>query len=105
LGCSLGTTLATPTPISTSPCRRLVGFARNALVASAGDIIVALPGNYGTHSEICYGLFFGRPVIDLGRWGIRGMRKVTSLDETEKLLKRLVANVAHGKAPRSKGRF
>ena len=81
-----------------------VGFARNALVASAGDIIVALPGSYGTQTEICYGLFFGRPVIDLGQWDIKGMKKVANLKETEKLLKQMVAKVARGRASSGNGR-
>src|SRR4051812_5991701 len=33
-----------------------IGYARNAMVACSADIIVALPGSYGTQSEICYGL-------------------------------------------------
>ena len=71
-----------------------VGFARNALVASAGDILVALPASYGTHSEICYGLFFGRPVIDLGGWAIKGMLPAKNLAQAEKTLKKLVAQAA-----------
>ena len=50
-----------------------IGFARNAMVACSADVIVALPGSHGTNSEICYGLVYKRPVIDLGGWGIAGM--------------------------------
>lgn len=76
-----------------------VGFARNALVAAAGDIIVALPGKYGTQAEICYALFFDRPVIDLGSWNIKGMKKAANVEDAERLLKRLVARSARGQAP------
>ena len=72
------------------PIPTTIGYARNAIVACAADIIVALPGSYGTNSEICYGLVFGRPVIDLGKWNIKGMIKVKNFNEAEKLLKKMV---------------
>lgn len=55
-----------------------IGYARNAMVACSADIIIALPGSHGTNSEICYGLVFGRPVIDLGNWNIKGMISLVS---------------------------
>ena len=67
-----------------------IGYARNAMVACSADIIVALPGSYGTNSEICYGLVFGRPVIDLGNWNIRGMIKVKNLVEAERKIRQLI---------------
>ena len=76
-------------PITTS-----IGFARNAIVACGADIIVALPGSYGTSSEICYGLVYKRPVIDLGGWKIKGMLKVKNLTEAEKLLRKLVQQIS-----------
>ena len=36
-----------------------IGWARNTIVACSADIIVALPGSFGTNSEICYGLVYG----------------------------------------------
>ena len=79
-------------PITTS-----IGFARNAIVACAADIIVALPGSYGTNSEICYGLVYKRPVIDLGGWKIKGMIKVKNFKEAEKILKKLVQKIPNPK--------
>ena len=67
-----------------------IGFARNAMVACCADIIVALPGSYGTNSEICYGLVYGRPVIDLGNWKISGMIQVKNLKDAEIKLQKLV---------------
>ena len=66
-----------------------IGFARNAMVACSADIIVALPGSHGTRSEICYGLVYGRPVIDLGNWNIEGMIKIAGIKELEKSLRTL----------------
>ncbi|MCX5681292.1 MAG: TIGR00725 family protein [Candidatus Omnitrophica bacterium] len=67
-----------------------MGFSRNCIVACAADIIVALPGSHGTNSEICYGLVFKRPVIDLGNWNIDGMIKVHSVLEAKKKIKQLI---------------
>ena len=67
-----------------------IGFARNAMVACSADIIVALPGSHGTNSEICYGLVYGRPVIDLGDWNIEGMIKVAGIEEAETQIRALV---------------
>lgn len=64
-----------------------LGFARNVLVAQAADVIVALPGEYGTLSEIAYGLQFKKPVISLGGWDIEGVIKVKTVDEAKKKIK------------------
>lgn len=77
------------------PIPTTIGFARNAIVACAGDIVVALPGSYGTNSEICYALVFRRPVIDLGRWKIKGMIKVKGLKDAEQVLKKMVTEISH----------
>ena len=76
------------------PIPTTIGFARNAIVACAGDIVMALPGSYGTNSEICYALVFKRPVIDLGRWKIKGMIKVKGLKHAEKILKKMVKAIS-----------
>ena len=67
-----------------------IGFARNAMVACSADLIVALPGSYGTQSEICYALVYGRPVFDLGGWKIKGMIKVKNFKDFELKLKHMV---------------
>ncbi len=74
-----------------------IGYARNAIVACSADIIIALPGSHGTNSEICYGLVFGRPVIDLGHWNIPGMIKVKNFKEAEKKIKALVREIEEQK--------
>jgi len=67
-----------------------MGLARNSIVACAADIIIALPGSHGTASEISYGLIFGRPVIDLGNWNIKGMIKVRDISQAEEKIKEYV---------------
>ena len=54
-----------------------LGHARNVLVAAAGDVLVALPGEQGTRSEIALAQVLGRPVIGLGAWGrVAGVTRV-----------------------------
>ena len=67
-----------------------IGYARNTIVACSADIVVALPGSYGTNSEICYALVHGRPVLDLGNWDIPGMTPVKDLEEAETRIKKLI---------------
>ncbi len=70
-----------------------IGYSRNVIVAASGDIVIALPGSYGTNSEICYALIYGRPVIDLGNWNIEGMIDVKTLEQAEEKLKRLIKKI------------
>ena len=67
-----------------------IGYARNTIVAASGDIVIALPGSYGTNSEICYALVYGRPVIDLGNWNIEGMIDVKNVEEAQVKIKKLI---------------
>lgn len=67
-----------------------IGYARNTIVAASSDIVIALPGSYGTHSEICYGIIYGRPVIDLGNWKIEGMLPAADLQEAEARIKKII---------------
>ncbi len=70
-----------------------IGYARNAMVACSADIIIALPGSHGTNSEICYGLVYKRPVIDLGGWGIKGMVKVRNMMDTKRVVGTLIEDI------------
>ena len=58
-----------------------LGLARNVLVVKSADIVVALPGEAGTLSEIAYALQFGIPVISLQSWDISGVIKVNTVEE------------------------
>lgn len=86
-----------------------LGLARNVLVVKSADVVVALPGETGTLSEIAYCLQFGIPVISLTpleitkkrtvttkfltglkSWEIPGVIKVISVDEAIKKVKELL---------------
>ena len=64
-----------------------MGHARNVLVASAGDAIVALPGSHGTRSEISLALALEKPVFGMQAWAeIPGVRSVANLAELKRIL-------------------
>jgi len=67
-----------------------LGLARNVLVVQAGDIVVALPGEHGTLSEIAYCLQFGKPIISLGSWDMPGVIKVKTVDEAVDKVKEIL---------------
>ena len=65
---SIGVTIATG-----------LGHARNALVVSSGDAVIALPGSYGTLSEVALALTLGKPVISVNAWAdVRGVEATDS---------------------------
>ena len=67
-----------------------MGLARNVLVVKAADVVVALPGEAGTLSEIAYCLQFKIPVISLGSWDIKGVIKVSNIKEAVKRIDELL---------------
>jgi uncharacterized protein (TIGR00725 family) len=58
-----------------------LGLARNVLVVTTGDVVIALPGGPGTLSEIAYCLQFGIPVISLCSWDIKGVITASNVGE------------------------
>jgi uncharacterized protein (TIGR00725 family) len=63
-----------------------LGDARNTLIARTAHACVALPGSYGTLSEIAFCLKFGTPVVGMecsgsGRIPYAGIESVNSPDE------------------------
>jgi hypothetical protein len=67
-----------------------MGLARNVLVVKSADIVVALPGEAGTLSEIAYCLQFGIPVISVDFWDMPGIIKVKTVDEAIQKVKQLL---------------
>jgi uncharacterized protein (TIGR00725 family) len=54
-----------------------LGEARNALVVSAADALIAVGGGYGTLSEIAFALKAGKRVVGLDSWDIEGVVAAT----------------------------
>lgn len=70
-----------------------LGLARNVLVVKSADVVVALPGEAGTLSEIAYCLQFEIPVISLNSWDIPGVIKVKTVDEAVSKVNELLTKV------------
>jgi uncharacterized protein (TIGR00725 family) len=62
-----------------------MGHGRNAIIVRSADVVIALPGLYGTLSEIALALKMDKMVIDLGDWNVDGMLKATSPEEAMQL--------------------
>jgi len=67
-----------------------MGLARNVLVVKAADVVVALPGEAGTLSEVAYCLQFKIPVVSLGSWDLKGVIKVSNIEEAVKRVDELL---------------
>ena len=86
IGILPGNRASAANPHVTIPIPTGIGLARNAIVALAGEVVIALDGKYGTLSEIAYALNFGKPVIGIETWGIEGVRSAADAAEALKVL-------------------
>lgn len=50
-----------------------LGIGRNVILARTSDALIAVSGEYGTLSEIAFGLQMGKPVVGIGTWDIDGI--------------------------------
>ncbi len=57
-------------PYTDFPLVTGLGEGRNLLVIRNSDVIIALPGKYGTLSEIGFCLALGKPIIGLSTWDV-----------------------------------
>ncbi len=71
----------------TVPIATNMGHARNVIIASTSSFLIAIGGGYGTLSEIAIGLKTGKKVYSLDSWDIKGVIKLTSCKEFEKIVK------------------
>jgi hypothetical protein len=62
-----------------------LGFTRNSLVAMNADVLIALDGEYGTLSEIAFGRIYGKTVIGLGTWDVKGVIPAGSPEDAVRL--------------------
>ncbi len=60
------------------------GEGRNVIISRSADAIIAIGGEYGTLSEIAFGLKMGKPVIGIGTWDIKGIIKAKSAEDAIK---------------------
>lgn len=60
-------------PYVTIPIATNMHWARNAIIAQAADLFIAIGGSYGTLSEIALALAHQKKVFGLGTWEIEGV--------------------------------
>jgi uncharacterized protein (TIGR00725 family) len=58
-----------------------LGYTRNSLVAMNADVLIAVDGQFGTLTEIAYGNIYGKKVIGIGTWDIKGVVHVETAAE------------------------
>lgn len=63
-----------------------MGHARNVIIVKSADVVIALPGEYGTLSEMALALKMGKKVISLKGWSIPGTIDAETADEAVMLL-------------------
>jgi len=55
-----------------------LGQARNVLIVTAAQFVIAIGGGWGTLSEIAVAKRLGRPVVTLDSWPISGLESVAT---------------------------
>jgi uncharacterized protein (TIGR00725 family) len=80
-----GTSLRDANPHIDIPVATGLGYTRNSLVALNADVLIAVDGQFGTLSEIAYGHIYGKKVIGIGTWDIKGVIKAATAEEAVEL--------------------
>ncbi|MGB9764142.1 MAG: TIGR00725 family protein [Candidatus Saccharicenans sp.] len=62
-----------------------IGFNRNSMVVLNADAVIAINGEYGTLSEIAFARIFGKKVIGLKTWEIKGVIPAWTPEEAVEL--------------------
>lgn len=58
-----------------------LGIGRNVIIARTADALVAIGGEYGTLSEIAFGLQMEKPVVGIETWDIKGITHADSAED------------------------
>jgi uncharacterized protein (TIGR00725 family) len=66
-----------------------MGHARNVIIVKSADLVIALPGEMGTLSEMALAVKMKKPVISLSSWEVCGSFQAKGPDEVEQLLARI----------------
>lgn len=68
-----------------------MGQARNAIIVKSADLVIALPGEMGTLSEMALAVKMNKPVISLFSWEICGAFQAKDPEEVDQLLAKIDA--------------
>jgi len=85
IGLLPGGSTADANPWVDIPIATGLGYARNSLVVMNADAVIAVDGEYGTLSEIAYGLIHGKKVVGLGTWEVKGVTAAATPEEAVRL--------------------
>ena len=85
IGILPGAAAADANPWVDVPIATGLGYTRNSLVVMNADAVIAVDGEYGTLSEIAYGLIHGRKVVGLGTWEVKGIVPAATPEEAVRL--------------------
>jgi uncharacterized protein (TIGR00725 family) len=85
IGILPGASAADANPWVDVPIATGLGYTRNSLVVMNADAVIAVDGEYGTLSEIAYGLIHGRKVVGLGTWDVKGVVVAATPEEAVRL--------------------
>jgi uncharacterized protein (TIGR00725 family) len=66
-----------------------MGHARNVIIVKSADLVIALPGEMGTLSEMALAVKMKKPVISLSSWEVCGAFQAKDPEEVEQLLARI----------------
>jgi hypothetical protein len=86
IGILPGTNKADANPYIDIPIITAMSNARNAIIARTCDIAIAINGKYGTLSEIAYCLNFGKTVLGIDTFTIKGITQIVDIKEIRKYL-------------------
>ncbi len=81
IGILPGLEKSTANPYINVPVATGLGEIRNTIIVRSADVLIAIGGEYGTLSEIAFGLKTGKTVIGLGTWDIKGIIKARSAED------------------------
>lgn len=85
IGILPGTSPGDANPHIDVPVATGLGYTRNSLVALNADVLIAVDGQFGTLSEIAYGQIYGKKVIGIGTWDIKGVIKAETAEQAVEL--------------------
>lgn len=66
-----------------------MGHARNVIIVKSADLVIALPGEMGTLSEMALAVKMKKPVISLSSWEICGAFQAKDPEEVEQMLAKI----------------
>ncbi len=67
------------------------GSSRNNMIIMTADGVIALPGMYGTLSEMAFALLYNKPIVSLGSWDVG--TPVVEVNSPQEAVERILTEV------------